>query len=128
MYGSGIALVRLSTNKKKFEFALNSGLLYNIYLFNGKNIMKIKEFTYTKANGDVSKRTLVELVSPSDSFEGIDVSELDMDTYAEFIAEMSAVEKQIYEMRNELYAKYDLKHNYRKFIPQRMTDVTNDYA
>mgnify|MGYP000391432308 FL=1 len=90
--------------------------------------MKIKEFTYTKANGDVSKRTLVELVSPSDSFEGIDVSELDMDTYAEFIAEMSAVEKQIYEMRNELYAKYDLKHNYRKFIPQRMTDVTNDYA
>ncbi len=90
--------------------------------------MKIKEFTYTKPNGDVSKRTLVELVAPSDSHEGIDVSELDMDTYAEFIAEMSAVEKQIYEMRTELYAKFDLKHNYRKFLPSRMTDVVTDYA
>lgn len=90
--------------------------------------MKIKEFTYTKANGDVSKRTLVELVSPTDAFEGIDVSELDMDTYADFIAEMSEIEKQIYAMRTDLYAKYDLKHNYRKFLPSRMTDVTNDYA
>ena len=41
--------------------------------------MKIKEFTYTKPNGDVSQRTVVELVSPTEHVEGIDVSELDMD-------------------------------------------------
>lgn len=90
--------------------------------------MKIKEFTYTKPNGEVSERTLVELVAPTDAYEGIDVTALDMDTYADFVAEMGVIEKQIYEMRTELYNKYDLKHNYRKFLPQRMTDVTTDYA
>lgn len=90
--------------------------------------MKIKEFTYTKPNGDVSNRTLVELVAPSDSYEGIDVSELDMDGYAAFITEMNEVEKQIYAMRSELYSKYDLGHNYRKFLPSRMTNITTEYA
>lgn len=90
--------------------------------------MKIKEFTYTKPNGEVSQRTLVELVAPTDAHEGIDVTELDMDTYADFVAELSTIEKQIYEMRTNLYLKYDLKHNYRKFLPSRMTDVTTDYA
>jgi len=46
--------------------------------------MKIKEFTYTKPNGDVSQRTLVELVSPTEHIEGIDVSELDLDSYFQF--------------------------------------------
>jgi len=90
--------------------------------------MKIKEFTYTKPSGEVSTRTLVELVSPTDAYEGIDVSDLDMDEYAMFMNEMNEVEKQIYAMRTELYNKYDLSHNYRKFLPSRMTNVTTEYA
>ena len=90
--------------------------------------MKIKEFTYTKANGDMSQRTLVELVTPTDSIEGIDVSELDMDSYAEFIQQLKLLEDEIYARRMALYADFDLSKSYRKFIPSRMTNVTTEFV
>lgn len=90
--------------------------------------MKIKEFTYTKPNGDVSQRTLVELVSPTEHVEGIDVSELDMDQYAEFIQRLRELENQIYNQRMALYADFDLGNNYRRFVPARMTNVTTEFA
>jgi hypothetical protein len=90
--------------------------------------MKIKEFTYTKPNGDVTQRTLVELVSPTEHIEGIDVSELDMDSYADFIQKLNDLEKEIYSKRIELYNQFDLSHNYRRFIPNRMTNVVTEYA
>ena len=90
--------------------------------------MKIKEFTYTKPNGEVSQRTLVELVSPTEHIEGIDVSELDMDSYAEFVCELKALEDTLYNKRMELYAQFDLAHNYRRFVPQRMTNVTTEFV
>ena len=90
--------------------------------------MKIKEFTYTKPNGEVSQRTLVELVSPTEHIEGIDVSDLDMDSYAEFTKKLNALENLISEQRMALYAEYDLSHNYRRIVPSRMTNVTTEYA
>jgi hypothetical protein len=90
--------------------------------------MKIKEFTYTKANGDVSQRTLIELVAPSEHIEGIDVTELDMDSYAEFIPKLKQLEDEIYSKRMQLYAEFDLSKNYRRFTPSNMTDVTVEYA
>ena len=90
--------------------------------------MKIKEFTYTKADGSVSSRTIVELVSPSQHVEGIDITELDMDSYAEFVQRLNELERVIYEMRTVLYSEFDLNNNYRKFVPERMTDVTTEYA
>jgi hypothetical protein len=90
--------------------------------------MKIKEFTYTKPNGDVSQRTLVELVTPTEHIEGIDVSEMSMDQYAEFIAELKALEDAVYARRMELYAQFDLSHNYRRFVPARMTNVTTEFV
>ena len=90
--------------------------------------MKIKEFTYTKPNGDVSQRTVVELVSPTEHIEGIDVSELDMDTYAEFIQQLKMFEDAVYTSRMKLYADFDLSHNYRRFVPARMTNVTTEFV
>jgi hypothetical protein len=90
--------------------------------------MKIKEFTYTKPNGDVSQRTVVELVSPTPHIEGIDVSELDMDQYAEFIKRLRDLETQVYNQRMQLYADFDLGQNYRRFVPERMTNVTTEFA
>jgi hypothetical protein len=90
--------------------------------------MKVKEFTYTKPNGEVSQRTLVELVSPTEHIEGIDVSELDMDSYAQFIYELKALEDTLYDQRMELYTKFDLSHNYRRFVPARMTNVTTEFV
>lgn len=90
--------------------------------------MKIKEFTYTKPNGDVSKRTLVELVEPTEHVEGIDVSDLDMDSYAEFVTRLNQLEAEIYTKRMELYSEFDLSKSYRRFVPARMTNVTVEYA
>jgi hypothetical protein len=90
--------------------------------------MKVKEFTYTKPNGEVSQRTLVELVSPTEHIEGIDVSELDMDTYAEFIQQLKMFEDAVYTSRMKLYADFDLSHNYRRFVPARMTNVTTEFV
>lgn len=90
--------------------------------------MKIKEFTYTKPNGDVSQRTVVELVSPTEHIEGIDVSELDMDQYADFVKRLRDLEAQVYNQRMALYADFDLSQNYRRFVPQRMTNVTTEFA
>lgn len=90
--------------------------------------MKIKEFTYTKPNGDVSQRTLVELFAPNEHFEGIDVSELDMDSFADFVKQLNILEDEIYNKRMALYAQFDLNQNYRRFVPSRMTNVTTEYA
>ena len=90
--------------------------------------MKIKEFTYTKPNGDVSQRTVIELVTPTDSIEGIDVSELDVETYGEFIVQLKVLEDEIYARRMALYADFDLGHNYRRFLPSRMTNVTTEFV
>jgi len=89
--------------------------------------VKVKEFTYTKPNGEVSQRTLVELVSPTEHIEGIDVSELDMDSYAEFVRDLKSLEDTLYNQRMELYSRFDLAHNYRRFVPQRMTNVTTEF-
>lgn len=90
--------------------------------------MKIKEFTYTKPNGDVSQRTVIELIAPTEHVEGIDVSHLDMDTYAEFLQKLRDIENSLYEQRMALYADFDLAHNYRRFLPSRMTNVTTEFA
>jgi hypothetical protein len=89
--------------------------------------MKVKEFTYKKANGDVSQRVLVELVTPSEHIEGIDVTNLDMDRYVEFITELNAIEHELFTRRMKLYNDFDLQHNYRRFIPSQMTNVTTEF-
>jgi hypothetical protein len=89
--------------------------------------MKVKEFTYTKANGDVSQRVLVELVTPSEHVEGIDVTNLDMDRYAEFTTELKAIEQELFNRRMALYSDFDLQHNYRRFLPSNMTNVTTEF-
>ena len=90
--------------------------------------MKIKEFTYTKPNGDVSQRTVIELVSPTEHIEGLDVSELSMDAYADFVQKLRELESNLYTQRMELYSQFDLTHNYRRFVPARMTNVTTEFA
>lgn len=90
--------------------------------------MKIKEFTYTKPNGDVSQRTLVELVTPTEHIEGVDVSELDMDQYAQFVQQLKQLEDEQYTRRMQLYADFDLTNNYRRFVPSRMTNVTTEFV
>lgn len=89
--------------------------------------MKVLEFTYTKPTGDVSKRALVEVSKPSKFISGYDISEMDAETVLEFASEFNALEASFAEARLALQTKYDIKHNFRQFDPERMTETTHEF-
>jgi hypothetical protein len=90
--------------------------------------MKFIEFKYTKADGSVSDRAIIELVTPTKYVEGIDVTKMPEIEFATFTAAMSEMKRVHYEQTMELLADFDLKHNYRKFIPDNMTNVVTEYV
>ena len=89
--------------------------------------MKLVEFSYTKANGDTSQRAVLEVLQPSKHFEGIDVSEMDSDAFAEFVSEYRNMKNAQHEATMALLQKHDLKHNYRRFLPEQMTVITTEH-
>lgn len=90
--------------------------------------MNFIEFTYTKSDGSTSKRAVIPLVSPSEHIEGIDVSQLSEADFADFCREFSALKSDHHNQVMDKLAQYDLRHNYRRFIPKQMSDVTTDYV
>jgi hypothetical protein len=90
--------------------------------------MKFLEFTYTKTDGSTSKRAVIELVTPTKHIEGIDVTSLSESDFADFCREFSALKADQHNQTMEKLAQFDLKHNYRRFIPENMSDVTSDYV
>ena len=86
--------------------------------------MKIATFTYTKPNGEISTRTLVAQVVPTEGFyAGIDVSEMDADTLAAFVEDYAVVQAVHVEAMKSLQERFDVKHNYRKFLTERMSNL-----
>lgn len=89
--------------------------------------MKLVEFHYTKPTGDVSTRAVIEVQQPSKHFEGIDVSELPEAEFALFVQEYRELKQAQHEATLQLLAKHDLQHNYRRFVPERMTNTTTEH-
>lgn len=89
--------------------------------------MKLIEFKYTKADGSESERAVIELQQPSKHFEGIDVSDLPEADFALFVQEFRELKNAQHEATMQLLAKHDLKHNYRRFLPEQMTAVTSEH-
>lgn len=90
--------------------------------------MKLVEFTYTKSDGTISNRAVIELVQPTKFFEGIDVSQLPEDEFAHFCSEYSKMKAAQHSETVALLEQFDLKHNYRRFIPEQMGSVQTDYV
>jgi hypothetical protein len=90
--------------------------------------MKIMEFTYTKTNGTESQRSVMITNQPTDYVEGIDLTELDVETQVDFAEEYNLIYDQFRQQQLNLMSKYDVEHNYRKFIPGSMTDVKVEYV
>ncbi len=88
--------------------------------------MSVVSFTYTKENGEVSKRDLFALTTPGDKYFGIDITELDLEDQGIFIAEMQQLEQERQAKINALMAKSDLKHKFRSFLPSRMSGITTE--
>jgi len=89
--------------------------------------MKLVEFTYTKANGDQSNRAVIELQQPTTHFEGIDVSQMPESEFATFVQAWRELKNAQHEATLALLAEHDLKHDYRRFIPERMTNITTEH-
>lgn len=90
--------------------------------------MKLIEFIYTKADGTKSERAVIELQQPTKYVEGWDVTQMPEDEFAKFSREMSELKQLQHLQTMELLNKFDLKHNYRRFIPEQMESVQTDYV
>lgn len=90
--------------------------------------MKLLEFTYTKSDGSQSSRAVIELQQPCKYVEGIDVSQMPEDQFADFCREFSLLKTAQRDETMRLLAQFDLNHNYRRFIPEQMQSVTTDYV
>lgn len=90
--------------------------------------MKLIDFSYKKQNGEVSARTLAVTSEPNKFFEGIDVSHLSNDEFAEFINEYSVLLDQFKQQQLNLLYAFDLKHNFRRFTPEQMSNVEVEYV
>lgn len=85
--------------------------------------MKTVEFTYTDAKGKTTSRSLLALISPSIAYEGIDVSEMSTDEYMSFLTKCKKLQDEYITAIQAIQAEYDLAHNYRRFLVERMTDI-----
>lgn len=86
--------------------------------------MQTIQFTYTKSDGSVSERLLLAVSSPSDKYSGIDLSDLEPTKAAEFIALMEKLHSEYLNFVKELQERYDVKHNFRQFLIERMTQIS----
>jgi hypothetical protein len=90
--------------------------------------MKLIEFNYKKQDGSVSSRAVIELIQPSKFVEGIDVSQMPEDEFAHFCSEYSKMKAAQHEETIALLEQFDLKHNYRRFIPEQMEQLSVEYV
>jgi len=90
--------------------------------------MKLVEFIYTKDVGEVSKRAVIEVITPSKFIEGWDITNLDEENAAVFMQQMSELRRVQYEQTMSLITEFDLKHSYRRFKPENMSDVKVEYV
>ena len=85
--------------------------------------MKTLTFKYTKADGSVSYRTLLVMVSPNTMYEGLDISELEPLEMADVEVEINKAYNRYLSDIADIKQEFDIKHNYRRFDPSKMTEV-----
>lgn len=85
--------------------------------------MKTITFVYKKPDNSVSERTLLALVTPGDMYAGIDLSSLSPENGAEFVNRYEELHADFLAEVKELQAEFDVKHNYRQFKQDRMSDI-----
>lgn len=88
--------------------------------------MKVLSFTYTKADGSVSKRNLAVMVKPQTMFEGIDISSLEAPDQYLFTKTMNSAYENYLSAIDAAKAEFDLTFDYRRFDPKKMTEVVEE--
>jgi hypothetical protein len=90
--------------------------------------MKLMDFTYNKTNGEKSVRSVAVVNEPNKFIEGIDISELSNDELVDFAAEYNSLMDNYNQQHLNLLNRFDLKHNYRRFNPEQVTDAELNYV
>lgn len=85
--------------------------------------MKSMSFSYTKPNGDVSSRVFIPLVTPNANYFGVDISELSLEDQVAIELDFKDLEDERTKKVAELMSKYDIRHSFRTFSPERMNNV-----
>lgn len=85
--------------------------------------MKTLTFKYTKTDGSVSYRTLLVMVSPNTMYEGLDISELEPAEMADVEIQMNAAYQIYLNEISSIKEEFDIKHSYRRFDPNKMTEI-----
>lgn len=86
--------------------------------------MKLYTFNYTKKDGSISERMLLAMGSPTDKYSGIDLSELEPVDAVKFASEAEQLHEQYVQSLKRLQAQYDVKHSYRQFNEEGVTELT----
>lgn len=88
--------------------------------------MKILEFNYTDAKGSKTKRTVIELVPATDSPLTIDVAEMSPEDQLALLDDLKAAKAIYDEHIAEIMARHDVKHNFRRFLAERMENIVEE--
>ncbi len=83
-------------------------------------------FDYEKESGGKSYRVVHTLVEPTDKYFAIDLSELDTEDQGMFIAKLEDILDERTQLIEKLMVEFDIKHKYRYFKPERMSNITID--
>lgn len=85
--------------------------------------MFITTFTYTKADGSVSQRTIVPFVTPGQFYAGMDIGELSEEAQALYLADLIDARSEYEDKLKQLAFKHDLHGRYRQFSADKVTNL-----
>lgn len=89
--------------------------------------MQIKQFEYTKANGDISSRKVIVLQPAKDYDHTIDISDVELPMAEEILgAELSRLHSEYMNNLKQLLSEFGLENNIRNFKTNRMSNITED--
>ena len=88
--------------------------------------MKFIKFDYTDLKNKTTHREALVVQEPTDKVACIDLSELNPETQAEFIAQYDAIRNTFLEQVKALQKTFEVQHRYRQFFPDRMCDLLEE--
>lgn len=86
------------------------------------------EFNYTKSTGESKPRVILVMQEPKEFLEGIDLSDMTQDEYADFVSAYSKAYEAWQLQSQMIINEFELKHSYRRFKPAGVTQAVVEYV
>lgn len=89
--------------------------------------MPIISFDYLKKGAEATQpKVMIPITVPSNKYFGIDITELDPEDQGEISAKLESMQAKFKEEVENLMIDYDLKHCYRYFFEEKMSNVIEE--